>query len=79
MDITFTLFSIDDDLVDQWQQSFFALVPEELRNWVSFVHESYNALNATFDCIVFPANSFGRFDGGQGSHLAVPIQYLSCL
>ncbi|KAI0353297.1 macro domain-like protein [Trametes cingulata] len=64
MDIQFTLFSIDEDLVDEWRQSFFALVPEDVRNRVSFVHSDFESLNMTFDCVVSPANSFGRFDGG---------------
>ncbi|TFK80207.1 macro domain-like protein [Polyporus arcularius HHB13444] len=64
MTIEVTLFSIDEDLVDQWRQSFFALVPDEVRDRVSFVHTSLQKLNRTFDCIVSPANSFGRFDGG---------------
>ncbi len=66
MTVEFTLFSIDEDLVDQWRQSFFALVPDEVRERVSFVHTSLQQLNRTFDCIVSPANSFGRFDGGYG-------------
>ncbi|RPD62625.1 macro domain-like protein [Lentinus tigrinus ALCF2SS1-6] len=59
MTIEFTLF------VDQWRQSFFALIPDEVRDRVSFVHTSLQQSNTTFDCIVSPANSFGRFDGGE--------------
>ncbi len=64
MGIKFTLFSTNEVLVDQWRQSFFALVPDEVRDRVSFVHNKFQNLNTTFDCIVSPANSFGRFDGG---------------
>ena len=66
MTINFTLFSIDEDLVDQWRQSFFAIVPDKVRDRVSFVHTSLQQSNTIFDCLVSPANSFGRFDGGYG-------------
>ena len=66
MTIKFTLFSIDEDLVDQWRQSFFAIVPDKVRDRVSFVHTSLQQSNTIFDCLVSPANSFGRFDGGYG-------------
>ncbi|KAF8909364.1 macro domain-like protein [Gymnopilus junonius] len=64
MSTRFTLFSIDKELVDQWQQSFLALVPDQVRARVSFTHVNFQELNTTLDCIVSPANSFGRFDGG---------------
>ncbi|KAH9916949.1 macro domain-like protein [Epithele typhae] len=62
--VEFTLFSIDEDLVDEWKGSFQALVPSDLLDHTSFVHASFKEMTTTFDCLVSPANSFGRFDGG---------------
>ncbi|KAI9067399.1 macro domain-like protein [Trametes sanguinea] len=63
--VHFTLFSMDEDLVGHWRESFFNLAPDEVKDRVSFVHAKFEDLKTNyFDCIVSPANSFGRFDGG---------------
>ena len=63
--VRFTLFSTDEELVDLWRENFAALVPADVRARVSIVHRSFEALADTpLDCLVSPANSFGRFDGG---------------
>ncbi|KAL7284504.1 hypothetical protein ACG7TL_001795 [Trametes sanguinea] len=65
MTINFTLFSFDEQLVEHWRESFAELVPDEVKQRVSFVHSKFEDLKSQFDCIVSPANSFGRFDGGE--------------
>ncbi|OBZ71364.1 hypothetical protein A0H81_08767 [Grifola frondosa] len=63
----FLLFDVWTDLVDEWRQAFAALVPEECQAHVTILETTLSELkppNASFDCIVSPANSFGRFDGG---------------
>ncbi|THH19316.1 hypothetical protein EW146_g1828 [Bondarzewia mesenterica] len=67
MTVKFVLFDVSADLVDEWRQAFAALVPQECRAQVTILESTLRDLkppNTPFDCIVSPANSFGRFDGG---------------
>ncbi|KAF9231474.1 macro domain-like protein [Melanogaster broomeanus] len=58
MSVKFTLFDISNHLVEAWREAFSALVPEQCQAQVTILQIS------PIDCIVSPANSFGRFDGG---------------
>ena len=60
----FVLFDLYTDLVDEWRQAFAALVPQECQARVSIIESDFSDLKSPLDCIVSPANSFGRFDGG---------------
>ncbi|KAI5989326.1 macro domain-like protein [Pisolithus albus] len=64
MAVNFTLFDVSAGLVDQWREAFTVLVPAECRARVVVRHGRISDLHPPFDCIVSPANSFGRFDGG---------------
>ena len=61
--VKFVLFDISKSLVEKWREAFRELVPQECQDRVTIVHSGLEELNMTFDCIVSPANSFGRFDG----------------
>ncbi|KAL4244751.1 ADP-ribose 1''-phosphate phosphatase [Abortiporus biennis] len=62
--VKFTLFARSEDLLDEWRQNFQALAPPEVLDRVTIIQNSFEDLKTSFDCIVSPANSFGRFDGG---------------
>ncbi|KAI0363693.1 macro domain-like protein [Pilatotrama ljubarskyi] len=66
MSIRFVLFDRHPDLPGLWREAFETLVPQECRNRVTIVQtqRDFEALNIKFDCVVSPANSFGKFDGG---------------
>ena len=64
MSVRFVLFDLSQDLVDKWREAFTTLVPEECRTNITIMHKGLDAIPKPFDCIVSPANSFGRFDGG---------------
>ena len=63
----FVLFDASSELVAEWRQAFAWIVPEKCLDDISIVDSKLGELeppNLTFDCIVSPANSFARFDGG---------------
>lgn len=65
-DIQFMLLDFQSDMVKEWKIAFDEHTSESIRSNLTFVHESLQALspeNMTFDCIVSPANSYGRLDG----------------
>ncbi|OSD00615.1 macro domain-like protein [Trametes coccinea BRFM310] len=66
MAVNFTLFSFDEQLVEHWRESH-----------VSFVHCKLEDLKSQFDCIISPANSFGRFDGGFDQVLTEALASMS--
>ena len=63
MSVRFVLFDLSQDLVDKWREAFTTLVPEECRANITIMHKGLDAIPKPFDCIVSPANSFGRLDG----------------
>ncbi|KAI0692411.1 hypothetical protein C8T65DRAFT_711381 [Cerioporus squamosus] len=64
MPVKFILFDLNEDLVNKWREAYEALVSEGCRQNVSIIHSALDDIPKPFDCIVSPANSFGRFDGG---------------
>ncbi|KAI0758652.1 macro domain-like protein [Trametes elegans] len=64
MTVKFVLFDLHAELPKLWREAFQALVPEEVLNRVTIVQSDFEQLNQKIDCVVSPANSFGRFDGG---------------
>lgn len=63
MPVKFVLFDLWPDLVDAWREAFEALVPKDCLANVTIVHSAFDELKVPFDCVVSPANSFGRLDG----------------
>lgn len=64
MAVKFILFDVNPSLVRHWQAAFEALVPPEARDNITIVQAQLDDLKTPIDCIVSPANSFGRLDGG---------------
>ncbi|KAI0643216.1 macro domain-like protein [Trametes meyenii] len=64
MPLKFTLVDFAPELPALWREAFQTLVSEECRNRVTILEKDFTELDGKFDCVVSPANSFGRFDGG---------------
>ena len=62
--VKFVLFDISKSLVEKWREAFRELVPQECQEHIQIINSGLEGLDMSFDCIVSPANSFGRFDGG---------------
>ncbi|KZT70416.1 macro domain-like protein, partial [Daedalea quercina L-15889] len=61
------------DLVGAWRRAFAQHVPDAARAQFTFVHSTRDDLSFPadqFDCIVSPANSYGRLDGSFDYYLA---------
>ncbi|CCM05081.1 uncharacterized protein FIBRA_07288 [Fibroporia radiculosa] len=68
MDCSFTLLDISADLVEQWRIAFEKHIPHILGMKVitlQFKLADLSGPASQFDCIVSPANSYGRLDGGH--------------
>ncbi|KAH9940611.1 macro domain-like protein [Amylocystis lapponica] len=62
-----TLLDISSSLVDEWRRALAQHVPESIRDRITIVQSTLEDLTppeSQFDCIVSPANSYGRLDGG---------------
>ncbi|KAH9917316.1 macro domain-like protein [Fomitopsis serialis] len=71
--IQFVLFDISEDLVKAWQRAFAQHVPDAARERFTIIHSTNEDLSFPadqFDCIVSPANSYGRLDGSFDWYLA---------
>ncbi|KAF4618830.1 hypothetical protein D9613_010040 [Agrocybe pediades] len=68
--LRFILLDKSGDLVREWTKAFGELVPEAIRQKFEMVTSKSPKLSDLeekykhFDCIVSPANSYGRLDGG---------------
>ena len=63
----FVLADLSGELIEEWRHAFKEHVPDEIRGRFSIIHSKLADLTAPdnqFDCIVSPANSYGRLDGG---------------
>ena len=63
MPVKFILFDFNSAIVKQWEEAFQAHVPPECAEHVTIKHCTLDELEAPLDCLVSPANSFGRLDG----------------
>jgi hypothetical protein len=57
----------NEDMVKEWNQTFDKYVPEKLKEKIQkrrCALEFLQGGDATFDCIVSPANSYGLMDKG---------------
>ncbi|TFY64289.1 hypothetical protein EVJ58_g2714 [Rhodofomes roseus] len=71
--IQFVLFDISEDLVKAWQRAFAQHVPDAARGRFTITLSTNEDLSfpaEQFDCIVSPANSYGRLDGSFDYYLA---------
>lgn len=65
--VQFLFIDRSGDLVAAWDRAFSRHVPEHFQSRLETLGCDLEKLppeHATFDCIVSPANSFGRLDGG---------------
>jgi hypothetical protein len=65
-DVQFLFFDISEALVQGWDRAFSQLVPEQVCTQIQTLTCALSKLppeHAKFDCIVSPANSYGRLDG----------------
>lgn len=63
----FVLADLSGPLIEEWREAFEQHVPDEIRGHFSIIHSKLADLTPPdnqFDCIVSPANSYGRLDGG---------------
>lgn len=72
----FVLFDISEALVEAWRRAFEEHVPEEARSRFAMrltrlEDESFPEEN--FDCIVSPANSYGRLDGRYTARIRTQV------
>jgi hypothetical protein len=70
-DVQFLFFDISEALVQGWDHAFSQLVPEQVRTQIQTLTCALSKLppeHAKFDCIVSPANSYGRLDGRYVYH-----------
>jgi hypothetical protein len=59
-------FDFTEEIVDAWNDAFAKIIPDRLRPQITTLHcalETLPAEHVKFDCIVSPANSYGRLDG----------------
>jgi hypothetical protein len=59
-------FDFSEEIVNEWDRAFARLVPDRLRPQIKTLACALDHLPAehlAFDCIVSPANSYGRLDG----------------
>ncbi|TFY76779.1 hypothetical protein EWM64_g7233 [Hericium alpestre] len=66
-DLSFVLLDLSPMLIDAWQCTFTQHVPEAIRGKFTIVQSMLENLvtpHDHFDCIVLPANSYGKLDGG---------------
>lgn len=64
--IQFVLFDISEELIEAWRHAFEEHVPEAARSQFTIKLtqvEDESFPEEQFDCIVSPANSYGRLDG----------------
>jgi hypothetical protein len=64
--IQFMLLDLSKELVEEWKLAFKEHTSDEIQSRVQFVHSDLMEVegeNASFTCIVSPANSYGRLDG----------------
>ena len=65
--LQFILLDVSAPLIKEWQHALTELIPTSFQNNFSIVQSKLadlKAPNNRFDCIVSPANSYGRLDGG---------------
>ncbi|CCM05084.1 uncharacterized protein FIBRA_07291 [Fibroporia radiculosa] len=75
-DISFTLLDVSPDLVEQWRIAFEQHAPDMLGRTITVIESELSDLAppaSYFDCIVSPANSYGRLDGGFDHYLALAL------
>ena len=63
----FVLADLSAPLIEEWRHAFTQHLPENLRGNISIIHSKLADLTPPVnqvDCIVSPANSYGRLDGG---------------
>ena len=65
--LNFILIDRSGDLVDEWRTAFAKQVPGEIQanfKMITTLLSDLEGEDKIFDCIVSPANSYGRLDGG---------------
>ena len=66
-DLEFILLDINRSLIEEWKRAFKEHVPEVIHKFSiveSMLENRASGPHEQFDCIVSPANSYGRLDGG---------------
>ena len=65
--LQFVLLDCSPILIEEWRHAFKQHVPAKYRDKFSIIQSEMADLSPPydqFDCIVSPANSYGRMDGG---------------
>jgi hypothetical protein len=65
--LQFILLDLSPKLIEEWQSAIAQHIPEAYRDKFSMIQSFLSDLappHNQFDCIVSPANSYGRLDGG---------------
>ncbi|KZT05589.1 macro domain-like protein [Laetiporus sulphureus 93-53] len=76
MDVRFTLLDLSAALIEEWQRAFNQHLPNAVPDRITLVQAMLADLKpplSQFDCIVSPANSYGRLDGGFDYFLSEAI------
>ncbi|KAH9912763.1 macro domain-like protein [Epithele typhae] len=68
--LNFILFDLNPRLVESWKTEFDKIVPPECAKHVEIKHCTLGNLQKPIDCLVSPANSFGRLDGSYDAVLS---------
>ncbi|KAF8191730.1 macro domain-like protein, partial [Pholiota molesta] len=71
--LQFILLDLSPKLIEEWQSAIAQHIPEAYRDKFSMIQSFLSDLappHDQFDCIVSPANSYGRLDGGFDYFLA---------
>ena len=69
--LEFILLDISAPLIEEWQLALKKHLPKDIQAKFTIIQSNISALPPPydqFDCIVSPANSYGRLDGGWVEH-----------
>jgi len=64
--VQFLFFDVSEAIVEEWNRAFTEHVSEKVRSQIGTLNCELDRLpeeHDKFDCIVSPANSYGRLDG----------------
>jgi len=69
--LEFVLLDISAPLIEEWQLALKKYLPKGIQTKFTIIQSNLSTLLPLydqFDCIVSPANSYGRLDGGWVEH-----------